>query len=65
MVTKTMTINRTCIEGHRWKQEMTITQIREMLQSKTYSMDCPECPYPDVNMLPSKKLQQILSNESH
>lgn len=62
--TSTVVMERFCpVCCHEWKQEMTKLELCEMVQSKSYNSDCPKC-YLDGSIVPSKKFQQTLNNES-
>lgn len=63
MVRNTMQVKRTCSEGHIWKQEMTVQEVRELLKSKNYSHNCPHCRYGDGNIMATNLLEQYLNNE--
>lgn len=65
MVTNTITVDRFCYAGHKWKQEMTVTEYRELLRTRAQYDNCPECRYADDNKETNDLLEQHLDNEIH
>lgn len=65
MVSKTILVPRVCPDGHKWKQEMTVQELHQVLKLKNYYYGCPECNYSDVNILPPEIMYQHLFNESN